>query len=199
MGKYNGVRVRVHHSHGRLGLHERLDLVEDQVPLELILGLVGARVIGDLRVQLLDQFADELHAVQQQADDDETGVVPELLYHQIASVLLGGAAIVCAAPYRRVERVGLVKIAGLAGAKVIVVVELTDLARDLADLPPLQPVLCVEYRPGTTICASARVVSRAPFIGYWSAGRTHRIIVLITPLRFTAFWPRDNDTNGRNE
>lgn len=56
------------------------------------------------------------------------------------------------------------KVAGLAGAKVIVVVELTDLARDLADLPPLQAVLRVEYRPGTTICASARVVSRAPFM-----------------------------------
>lgn len=63
------------------------------------------------------------------------------------------------------------KVAGLAGAKVIVVVELTDLARDLADLPPLQAVLRVEYRPGTTICASARGVTRA-FYGYCSAGRT---------------------------
>lgn len=64
------------------------------------------------------------------------------------------------------------KVAGLAGAKVIVVVELTDLARDLADLPPLQAVLRVEYRPGTTICASARVGVTRAFYGYWSAGRT---------------------------
>lgn len=192
MGKYNRVRVRVHHSDGRLGLHERLDLVENQVPLELILGLVGAGVIGDLGVQLLDQFTDELHAVQQQADDDETGVVPELLHHQVASVLLGSAAVVRAAADRRVERVGLVKVAGLAGAKVIVVVELTDLARDLADLPPLQAVLRVEYRPGTTICACS--VTRA-FYGYWSARRTRDRIALITLLRFAAFSPPDNDTS----
>lgn len=113
----------------------------------MIVRFVGAGVINDLGIQLLDQFTDELHTIQQQADDDETGVVPELLHHQVAPILLGGTAVVSAAANRCVERVGLVKVRSLTGAKVVMVVELADLARDLTDLPPLQAVLRVQYRP----------------------------------------------------
>jgi len=98
-----------------LGLDESFDFVEDEVPFELIIGLVGAGVIGYLGVELLHKLPHKLHTVQQEADDDEAGVIPELLHHQIAPVLLSSAAVIGATAYCRVKRVGLVQVARLAG------------------------------------------------------------------------------------
>jgi len=64
-----------------LGLDEGLDIVEDDVPLELIIRLVGAGVIGYLGVELLHKLPHELHTVQQKANGEEAEVVPELLHH----------------------------------------------------------------------------------------------------------------------
>jgi len=149
VGQHDRVRVGVQDPDRGLGLDECFDLVQDEVPLKLILRLVRAGVVGYLGVELLHELPHEFHAVQQQADDDEAGVIPELLHHQIAPVLLGSAAVVSATAYRRIERIGLVQIARFAGTQVVVVVELADFAGDLADLPPLEAVLRVQDRPET--------------------------------------------------
>lgn len=166
MGQHDGVRVGVQHIDRGLGLDEGLNLVEDEIPLELIVRLVGAGVIGYLGVELLHELPHELHTVQEEADADEAGVVPELLHHQIAPVLLSGAAVIGATAYRRVERIGLVQVARLAGTQIIMIVELADLASDLADLPPLKAVLCVQYRSGTRENVSACFTLDACYLNF---------------------------------
>lgn len=64
MRQYDGVRVRVKHLHQRIRLDEALDLVQDEAPLDLVVGLVGAGVVGDVPVQLDDQLPHQLHASQ---------------------------------------------------------------------------------------------------------------------------------------
>lgn len=113
----DGVGVSVQHRHHRLGLDEGLHLLEDHIPLDLVFWVVGAGVVGDLTVQLGDQLPHQLHLLQQQADDDETGVVPQLLHHQIGAILLRGPRIVSPAPDRRVERIRFVQVVRLASSQ----------------------------------------------------------------------------------
>ncbi|CAD6208509.1 GSCOCG00010509001-RA-CDS, partial [Cotesia congregata] len=68
-------------------------------------------------VQFLDQLAHQLHLVQQQTHDDEPRVVPELLHHQVAPVLLRRSTVVSTSANRRVKRVRLVQVRGLAYVK----------------------------------------------------------------------------------
>ncbi|KYM78751.1 hypothetical protein ALC53_10805, partial [Atta colombica] len=65
-------------------------------------------------VEFLHKLPHKLHTVQQEADNDEAGVIPELLHHQIAPILLSSAAVIGATAYCRVKRVGLVQVARLA-------------------------------------------------------------------------------------
>ena len=79
----DAVRVRVEDVDDGVGLDEALDLAEDEGPLQLVLRLVGRRVVVDVLRQLAHQVAHQLHLLQQEADDDEPGVVSELFHHQV--------------------------------------------------------------------------------------------------------------------
>lgn len=71
------------HRHQTVRIHEPVNLIKNQAPLHLIVGLVSAGILNDMFVELLDQLSDELHAAQQEADDNEAGVVAQLLHHQL--------------------------------------------------------------------------------------------------------------------
>lgn len=64
-----------------------------------------------------DQVADQLHLLQQQADDDEPCVVAQLLHHQVAAILLVRPRVVASRPDRRVEAERFVQVVRLARAK----------------------------------------------------------------------------------
>lgn len=117
MREHNWIRIGMQDRHHRLRLDEGLDLFQDDLPLKLVLRVVGGPIVVDLAVQLGDQLPHELHFLEQQADDDEAGVVPELLHHQVGAVLLGGSGIIRPASDRWIERVRFVQVVGFAGAE----------------------------------------------------------------------------------
>lgn len=68
-----------------VGFYERFDFLQDEGPLELVVRLIGTRIVGYLLVQFHDEVAHQLHFLEQQADHDESGVVAKFLYHQVRS------------------------------------------------------------------------------------------------------------------
>ena len=137
------------HGHRDVRVQEGRHLGDHAAPL----GRVGRRVLhdvgGDERLELLQQLPHLLAPVEQQADDDEAREVAQLLDRKVR--VGRGLREVAAAADGLVEDVRLVQEADLARAQVVVVVQLPDLGRDVADLPPLHaaagqhlPVLLLE-------------------------------------------------------
>lgn len=149
MGQDDGVGVGVQYSDRSLGLNESLYLVQDQVPLDLILRLVCAGVIGYLGVQFTHKFSHQLHLVKQQTNDNKTRVVSQLLHHKVGPVLLRCTAVISSTSYSGVKRISLVQVTRLACTKVVMVIKLTDFARYFTDLPTFQSVLSVQDYPET--------------------------------------------------
>lgn len=61
-----------------------------------------------LLLQFDNQFSDQFHFFQQQANNNEARIVSQFFNHQIGSVLFDGARVIGSTPDGRIELVGLI-------------------------------------------------------------------------------------------
>jgi len=89
-----------------------------------------------------NELSNILHPLEEEGDDNEPGIVPQFLDHEVAPLFPLG--IIAAGLDGPVELKCLIEVIGLTRPQVVVVVELSNPTRNLPNLPSLEGVLGVE-------------------------------------------------------